>query len=547
MNSTESIVRVAATSAALLVLAFAGFSHGSKTAAAAGACSEAVQLEVLAPAAPYAAEVELNCSLTLPAGRQVTKRIVLSGSAASGTTLDCQGSTLDGGSGTVNADKDMIEVRSRDYAGADNETRWERPENVTIKNCLVVGSVRINGMGDVREASRRPGYVALIRQSSPKRVTFDRVTITGVNRSIFYVGAGVTDSSLINSEIKGTTEGAPLYLDAESSRITIKDNYIHARTAGREQLSIDSSNYSRILNNRFSALHNGGIYLYRNCGERGVIRHTTPSHNTIVNNVFYYDEYTGLKPAVYIASRNGNDAGHGFCDHDSGYDFGSSVSDLDHATHNVVMQNQVYKRSLAISFQMRNPGVNRPNFVEHNESVDEATKRRAGCYVADGFLTNFITDGQTIEVFRDAAGEPVTKGFSYVCRDGAYGSASRMTWTVTKKTADCQISGSNVACEKIADCDCEEILAAVAACNLEHGSVSLKSLQGIDVNVIKVLRSSDVNSEGSCHIGGVSLRTGQKTISGIQGKDRVAFGCSERDKNGGDCHIRITLYGRTTE
>ena len=99
-------------------------------------------------------------------------------------------------------------------------------------------------------------------------------------------------------------------------------------------LAVDGSSYNLIINNWFSGLNNGGIYLYRNCGEGGTVRHATPSYNQIINNVFYYDEYIGFNPSVFIGSRNGN---RSYCGDDGGYPFGSNSSDLDYARYNVVM------------------------------------------------------------------------------------------------------------------------------------------------------------------------------------------------------------------
>ena len=77
-------------------------------------------------------------------------------------------------------------------------------------------------------------------------------------------------------------------------------------------LAVDASDYNKIIDNRFSALSNGGIYLYRNCGQDGIVRQTTPSHNTIVNNIFYYNKYNPFppfaNPSVFMGARNGKQA-----------------------------------------------------------------------------------------------------------------------------------------------------------------------------------------------------------------------------------------------
>lgn len=95
-------------------------------------------------------------------------------------------------------------------------------------------------------------------------------------------------------------------------------------------MAIDGSAHNTVRHNRFSALSHGGLFLYRNCGEGGTVRHQTPSHNTISDNTFYRYYHGGL-PAVWLGARNGN---RNYCEADAGYPFGSSISNLDGAQHN---------------------------------------------------------------------------------------------------------------------------------------------------------------------------------------------------------------------
>ncbi len=85
----------------------------------------------------------INHDLNLRESDIVTKRLIFAGTKASGVTLNCNGATLQGGLGTLNFGMDMIEVKSIYNA---NDGKWERPQNVTIKNCNITGSVRIRGM-----------------------------------------------------------------------------------------------------------------------------------------------------------------------------------------------------------------------------------------------------------------------------------------------------------------------------------------------------------------------------------------------------------------
>ena len=108
---------------------------------------------------------------------------------------------------------------------------------------------------------------------------------------------------------------------------------------------------------------------------------------------------------------------------------------------------------------------------------------------------------------------------------------------------ECQASNSNGGCQRTAFAPAgKTIIGAKAACNLEFGTVSATDLNGVSANFVKVLRASDNVSEGSCTLGSTSIRSGQATVSGINGLTRFSFGCRENDANGGDCHIKGRRY-----
>jgi hypothetical protein len=267
--------------------------------------------------------------------------------------------------------------------------------------------------------SRQPDYVDWVRSSAPRNITLDNVLITGIvgaPRDVLFIGKGVTGFSLLNSEINGASDRAPFYLEAESAYNVIKGNHIHVKTGRREQLAVDGSSHNMILNNFFEELDDGGIYLYRNCGEAGVIRHSTPSHNTIVNNVFFYRHYQGFDPAIWVGSRNGSP---GYCDDDKGENFGSSISDLDYAAYNVIAQNQIYTRDWQEMIKVGRPdSTDSPNYIDHNETVGAEIERRAGCYLpgASAWVNgSFIAHGE-----RDRSG-------TVVCQDGELGAETAAT------------------------------------------------------------------------------------------------------------------------
>ena len=392
-----------------------------------GNCDDTKLAEVLQPASADHPDVVVNCSLTLPSNRVVTKRLIVRGREGSGATIDCAGATIDARSTIPKLAKENAEERSMILitstgSGDLSNATWRRPTDVTVKNCNVIGAVRVRAVEygktatDVRASSYRPGHVGRLRTIAPTRITFDHLTVTAVARTPVFFGAGVTDSTLINSELKGRADGVAIYLEAESSRNLIKSNYIHT-VSPREVLAVDASNHNRIIDNRFSALNHGGIYLYRNCGEVGIVRHTTPSYNTIVNNVFYYKKYNptvySVRPSVYMGARNGN---RDYCGDDDAQTIGSGASNLDYAGHNVVMQNQLYKLSVDLMIR-QGRGTDSPNFVEYNSTVSTPVSRLAGCYVPNGYFKHFIVHRESIDQFRRSDGTRYP-GPRYTCVDG---------------------------------------------------------------------------------------------------------------------------------
>jgi parallel beta-helix repeat protein len=554
--------------------------------------------------------VKIDCQLTLPTGPPVKKRLIFE---TTGVTLNCNGRTL--GDGT---NKDVIEVRSRKYKDKPKDHpdyeklpwKWERPQNVTIKKCNIIGSVRVWGMAtngegnpkeyleeeicipltvpprcqklekpnsnELKKSSRKPGHTKRIQANAPKNIVFDEVQITGVGRNPFYVAPGVTYTTLMNSTMNGKSDKVAIYLDAESAYNTFKNNNIDVATAkdkagdnipgmksrGWPIIAIDGSSHNKIVNNRFSQTNRGGIYLYRNCGEGGTIRHATPSHNVIINNIFYYNKYKGGKPSVYLGSRDYGfkERTIGHCDADDGRPYGSSASEKDYARHNVVMQNQFYKRrvyrtgpggtvlveaSIADYVKTRNTKANSPNYIEHNQIVTPQTvvkKRRAGCYLPNA-SPNFLFDGRSLDTLKDSGNKACLTQSS--CTDGELSRSNASDCRVNKVDFSCQVSGNNKGCQKEVACPSgKKLVGAKAACNLEFGTVSSNALQPILPNLIKVLKASDKVSAGSCHVGGNKLQSGQKEITINKSSRTVAVGCKEHDKNGGDCHIKGNLYCR---
>lgn len=353
------------------------------------ACSDAKLAEVRTKRAKI---VAIDCDLTLTAGDRISKRLVLQGKGSSGVTVDCHGGTLAGG----------ISIRSRSYV-EDGVRKWEPVTNTTVRNCKVTGGIHVMGMARNAEgtvyngtnlyklSSRLPGHTARARANAPSHITLDNLTITSKGGWLVYFAPGVTYSRIVNSELTGVVKRGAIYLDAESAFNIISGNRIDTRTEPRwvlkltnwlgfppgiQAISIDGSSHNTISGNRISNLSHAAIHFYRNCGEGGVIRHATPSYNTITNN-----DFRGKKPVIYLGSRNGRGWFPIFnnypCNLDEGYlDAGSAKSNKDHARHNIVTDNRFHTRTgLTLDDMIKSKywEDNSPNFIGHNEVVSKKT------------------------------------------------------------------------------------------------------------------------------------------------------------------------------
>lgn len=258
------------------------------------------------------------------------QEIVLSGSAADGTVIDCQGGWFNDGKPT-----ELI-IRSEKKGEA-----WDCPSNITIRNCRIRGSIRIMGMGrngeaeEVRASSIREGHTARAQAAAPTRILISGVEIEADRRIPLYLAPGVTGVTIENCRLNGWSISVGLYLDAESGHNTIRNNTFALRP-GREVVAIDGSADNRIEGNRFEKMPAGGISLYRNCGEGGTVRHQTPTGNTITGNHFDTRSLGSRSYGIWLGSRNGARI---YCHQDDGYPFGSSADNRDFADGNVVTGN----------------------------------------------------------------------------------------------------------------------------------------------------------------------------------------------------------------
>jgi hypothetical protein len=293
--------------------------------------------EIAALTADAPVPIVLTCRATLAAGQSVTRRVVFEGAASSGAGIACNGAQIGraGLASSVRAPTVLIQ-------SVTTSSGWSRPTDVTLDGCVVHGNIRVRGMGAgaevdrLRASSRTPGHTTAAQAAAPTRIRLTDLTLIATGSIPLYVGPGVTELTFEGSRVSGRSISTAVYLDAESAGNIIRHVSFRIRT-GREQIAVDGSARNRIEANRFALGGRGGVFLYRNCGEDGVIRHQTPSDNVITGNTF-----TGARwlwpNAVVVGSREGR---RRYCAADTGWPFGSSADDGDHADGNVVRDNLI--------------------------------------------------------------------------------------------------------------------------------------------------------------------------------------------------------------
>ncbi len=358
-------------------------------------CSAEKVAEVLAPNTTGTDVVYVNCNLNLSSTDVVTKTIAVRGIEGRGVNINCNNALIDGYAG--GADRFAVIIRSTPF-----EDTWRPVYNVTVQNCRIRGDIRVRGMPyeDVKQSSFSLGHTERTQAAAPYNITLQNNQITSTGKIHLYVESGVTRVSVLNNTFRGTANSATIYLDAESGNHTIRGNTFAANSTAREILAIDGSASNKIITNVFYNTK-GGVFLYRNCGERGVVRHQTPSFNQIINNVFYNrssptsilggggnsNPGRDANYAIHVASRNGRP---NYCNEDNGYNFGSSINNRDLAKENAVAQNQIFNATTAAKI------VNdeNPNYYFANQTVSAVQQRKAGCFVES--TKSFVLDSARV-------------------------------------------------------------------------------------------------------------------------------------------------------
>jgi hypothetical protein len=498
-------------------------------------CSEYKKQQIFANATASDSSVVVDCNLDMVNVPPVTKMLIVEGNAGSNVVIDCHWNLL-----TPTQGRTALLIRSKQVSGG-----WEVPHHVTVRNCEINGIVGVAGTTDGNTASRTmgTGYTAYSQRNAPHHVLLDSLVITSTGDSVYF-HSGVTYSTLRNSTFQGNATAPNVYLDAESGHNLIENNRFLAVNTKREVLAIDGSAHNRIVGNYFEGLTNGGIYIYRNCGEIptgatvGTVRVQEPRRNQIINNVFKHTKYTG-EASIFIGSRNRSSDSESFCGKDAGLGYGSSIDNHDFAIGTVVAQNR-YSQATP-GYAVKN---NYPYETYRNEGpVQDQSPRRSGCYVeTKAGIKGFVLDGESVAVLTSA-----TQGNRYVCDNGLIWKTGLLNVTVVP--FQCSVSNDtyNTGCVVKKECPASSPVkvAVRAVCNLELAN--WENLSSVAANTVSVARASDTVANGMCYLTDdtttIGASSGSRNVSSLTGGIGyyIKGSCREYDQNGGDCTIKGEL------
>ena len=252
--------------------------------------------------------------VTLTASARLDRRCTYAGFdiTASNVTLDCRGATI---GGPEASGPRGIEIRT---------PVTEALAHVTVRNCRVEGAFT-NSLRVTRDGFRTLGQGEEFLHPTSDIVVEDS-TFTGSRGVGVYVD-GYVSGVTIRRNVVREAGSSGIYLETGSKGSTVTGNLIvdngfrengpggQAFTfngvrlwfwgVGREGISVDGSYENVIRANRFEGNANGGVLLYKNCGEypdsgRYFERRDHATRNRIEGNTF-----TGGRNGVWVGSRMG--------------------------------------------------------------------------------------------------------------------------------------------------------------------------------------------------------------------------------------------------
>lgn len=300
-----------------------------------------------------------SCDFNLK--KNLDKPVLLVGQQASNINLNCQNFSV---GNLQKYPSILIQTELK-------QKLWSVPENIKIQNCHVRNGIRIHGAGrngqaaQVKASSQQLGHTQRMQQRAPSHIVLDRIRFTAVEHNLLYLAPGVHHISLRNSQFSGETQALAIYMDAESANNIIENNQFKLKNRKRELIAIDGSAFNIIRNNNIDVYKNGAIFLYRNCGEGGTVRHQTPSYNQILRNQFHLKNSSN-KPVIWVGSRAGKKS---YCGADRGFAFGSSINDQDLAQHNVINNNTLRLSGFRLASDRFVVWTDHSNRVQNNQVI----------------------------------------------------------------------------------------------------------------------------------------------------------------------------------
>lgn len=263
---------------------------------------------------------------------------------ASGATLDCAGALVRSGG--------QSGIGILVHTPMDTDLA-----NVTVTNCRVQGF--LNGLRVRRDGFK--GHPAGHEYDhATSNITIEGNDLTGSRGVGLYLDA-FTSGVTVRANRLHDTGSSGIYLETGSRQHRIEDNdlvhdgYVENGLegeqttlggqqvwywgTGREGIAVDGSYDNVIVGNRFERNSNGGILLYKNCGENKddpswIPRPYAASGNTIEGNSFT-DERTG----VWVGSRMGENTLPMDCSEPAYVDQPGKRVVLDRADHNTIRAN----------------------------------------------------------------------------------------------------------------------------------------------------------------------------------------------------------------
>lgn len=436
----------------------------------------------------------LNCSTKMKLKSVINFPIWFEGKEGSDNVLDCNYSTL----------KEGLRIRSKRVIN-NGVVVWERPENIQIKNCHIIGGVRVSGMKeigviihkDLLKSSRFLGHTERAQAAAPKNISIINSTIESAGTVAAYIDPGVTQFHLENSLINGFSEKEAIYLDAESANNIIKNNTFKLST-GRPVISVDTSARNVIEGNQFVGKRDGGgIFIFRNCGELGLVRHQPPTGNIIKNN-FFAEDKSQLLPDIHIGSRNKSLDSESFCWQDKNLEnipnieasFDTRFKDLDLNLQKLILE--------APSYGVGSSKIN-----------------------SDMAKDNFII------------GNTMFRPIKYS------NSQNELKDNISPIELNCSVNSSDLGCVKKFQCpEGKKISKLKVACNLETNYISEILFNKIEYNNVSILKHSFDELSGSCEVNQIKINSGLASLQDVVGSNSLRLKCQETEKGGGDCSVK---------